>query len=48
MNFNKVFKAYDSRYLSRYNYAKKLCDKGVYNSFKLSLDDLIKIFEGEY
>ena len=47
MNFNKVFKAYDSRYLSNYNYKKPLMDKGTYNSLKVDYEELLPYFEGD-
>lgn len=43
--FNKVFKSYDSRYLSKYNYNKPLYDKGCYTNLKVDYDDLVKYFE---
>ena len=43
-NRNMIFKAYDSRYLSNYNYNKPLLDKGVYSSPKVSFDDLDAFF----
>lgn len=48
MNFNKVFKAYDSRYLSNYNYNKPLINKGTYNSLKVDYEELIPYFEGNF
>ena len=45
MNFNKVFKSYDSRYLSKYNYNKPLYDKGCYTSLKVDYNDLVSYFE---
>lgn len=47
MNFNKVFKAYDSRYLSNYNYNKPLINKGTYDSLKVDYNDLLPYFEGD-
>lgn len=47
MNFRKVFEAYDSRYLSKYNYSKPLLNRGVYNSMKVEYKDLISYFEEE-
>lgn len=48
MNFNKVFKSYDSRYLAKYNYKKPLSNKGVYSDKKVSYEDLVGVFEGDY
>ncbi len=45
MNFRKVFAAYDSRYLSKYNYNKPLLNRGTYTSMKVSYNDLIPYFE---
>lgn len=44
-NRKKVFNAYDSRYLSEYNYNKPLVDKGIYNTSKVSYEHLVNIFE---
>lgn len=46
INFKKVFSAYDSRYLSKYNYDKPLFDKGTYDSLKVEYNDLVTYFEG--
>lgn len=43
-NCNKVFNAYDSRYLSLYNYDKKLYSCS-HNSSKMSLGDLELLFD---
>lgn len=45
MDFNKVFSAYDSRYLSEYNYSKPLYNKGLYKSKKVEYKDLVGLFE---
>lgn len=45
MNFNKVFNAYDSRYLAKYNYDKPLYDKGCYTNKKVDYNDLVSYFE---
>ena len=45
MNFKKVFKSYDSRYLSKYNYDKPLYNKGTYTSLKVDYNDLVSYFE---
>ena len=47
MFFKKVFKAYDSRYLARYNYEKPLLNKGSYSSLKMTYDDIKPLFEPE-
>lgn len=48
MNFRKVFSAYDSRYLSNYNYNKPLLNRGAYTSMKVSYNDLIPYFEDTF
>ena len=45
INFKKVFKSYDSRYLSKYNYDKPLYDYGCYTSLKVDYKDLVSYFE---
>ena len=45
MNFRKVFKSYNSRYLAPYNYAKPLYNKGTYDSLECSYEDIEKLFE---
>lgn len=45
INFNRVFKSYDSRYLSNYNYDQPLYDKGTYKSLKVDYKDLVSYFE---
>lgn len=44
-NCNKVFKAYDSRYLSLYNYDKELYSL-KHDTSKMSLEDLEVLFDG--
>lgn len=48
MNFKKVFAAYDSRYLSKYNYDKPLLNKGTYTTLKVEYEELVPYFEGTY
>ncbi len=45
MNFNKVFSAYDSRYLAEYNYNKPLFPSVPYESLKMSYNDIAPIFD---
>lgn len=47
MNFNKVFKSYDSRYLAEYNYKKPLYKSIPYTSLKMEYEDIAPIFEQE-
>ena len=42
---NKVYSAYDSRYLSKYNYKQPLLDKGTWNDYKVSSEHLTSLFE---
>lgn len=44
-NRNKVYNAYDSRYLSEYNYNKPLLNKNTYNSSKIDYEHLKILFE---
>lgn len=44
-NFRKVFNAYDSRYLAKYNYNKPLYDRGCYTNMKVDYEDLKPYFE---
>lgn len=44
-NRNKVYSAYDSRYLSKYNYGKPLLNLGTWDDYKVSNDYLEKLFE---
>lgn len=48
MNFRKLFKSYDSRYLSEYNYNRPLLNKGTWTSLKVEYKDLVDIYEGIY
>lgn len=43
-NHKKVFNAYDSRYLSIYNFGKPLLENTSYNNLKISYEELDKIF----
>lgn len=47
INFNRVYKSYDSRYLANYNYEKPLYNKGTYTSLKMDYNDLEPFFEGK-
>lgn len=42
---NKVYRSYDSRYLSLYNYEKPLLDKGTWNQYKVPYEYLKSLFE---
>ena len=42
---NKVYSAYDSRYLSKYNYKQPLLEKGYWNDYKVSSEHLTSLFE---
>lgn len=42
---NKVYSAYDSRYLSEYNYKQPLLDKGCWEGYKVPYDHLVSLFE---
>lgn len=44
LNCNKLFDAYDSRYLAKYNYNKPLKKIEFYNSKKMEIDKIQKIF----
>lgn len=46
-NRNRVFKAYDSRYLSEYNYNMPLLEKGTYDNSKVDYEQLKILFENE-
>lgn len=46
-NRKKVFNAYDSRYLSNYNFDKPLLNKGTYENLKIKKDDLLPLFDDE-
>lgn len=48
MNFRKVFEAYDSRYLAKYNYSKPLLNKGKYKELKVEYNDLVGYFEDSF
>lgn len=41
---SKVYKAYDSRYLSLYNYSRPLLDKGLWTEFKVPYSYLVTLF----
>lgn len=42
---NRVYSAYDSRYLSKYNYKQPLLNKGSWNDYKVSSEHLTSLFE---
>lgn len=42
---NKVYRSYDSRYLSLYNYEKPLLNKGTWTQYKVPYDYLKSLFE---
>lgn len=44
-NRRKVYNAYSSRYLSKYNYDKPLIEKGKFESLSLSMEQLKEAFE---
>lgn len=46
-NRKKVYKAYSSRYLSKYNYDKPLIDYGTFNKLLLDYEQLKKAFEDD-
>lgn len=46
-NRKKVFNAYDSRYLSNYNFNKPLFNKGTFNKLKIKNEDLLPLFDDE-
>lgn len=46
-NYKKVFKRYDSRYLSIYNYNKPLLDSECFDNFKIDYIYLDKIFNND-
>ena len=46
-NRKKIYNAYDSRYLSEYNYNKPLYNNGLYDKKKVSYDHLKNIFESD-
>lgn len=46
-NINKVYEAYDSKYLSLYNYTKPLLDRGSWTDFKVPEEVLKMLFEDD-
>lgn len=42
---NKIYAAYDSRYLSKYNYKQPLLEKGSWDDYKVSNEHLTSLFE---